>query len=40
MKVFVAGATGAIGRPLVAELGRHGHAVTRLSDRAPQQLAT
>jgi nucleoside-diphosphate-sugar epimerase len=27
MKVFVAGASGAIGRPLVAELVRHGHAV-------------
>jgi nucleoside-diphosphate-sugar epimerase len=31
MKVFVAGATGAIGRPLVAELIRHGHAVTGMT---------
>ena len=29
MKVFVAGATGAIGRPLVTELVRQGHAVIR-----------
>lgn len=31
MKVFVAGATGAIGRPLIAELIRQGHAVTALA---------
>ncbi|HET6327080.1 MAG TPA: NAD(P)-dependent oxidoreductase [Planctomycetaceae bacterium] len=31
MKVFVAGATGAIGRPLIAELVRQGHAVTALA---------
>jgi 2-alkyl-3-oxoalkanoate reductase len=31
MTVFVAGATGAIGRPLVAELVRQGHAVTGLT---------
>jgi len=31
MKVFVAGATGAIGRPLVAELVRQGHAVTGMT---------
>src|SRR3954462_15766618 len=31
MNVFVAGASGAIGRPLVAELIRRGHAVTGMS---------
>lgn len=31
MKVFVAGATGAIGRPLIAELVRKGHAVTGMT---------
>src|SRR4051794_18502896 len=31
MKVFVAGATGAIGRPLVAELVRQGHAITGMT---------
>src|SRR5262249_30674800 len=31
MRVFVAGATGAIGRPLIAELVRRGHAVTGMT---------
>ena len=31
MIVFVAGATGAIGRPLIAELVRRGHAVTGMT---------
>ena len=31
MKVFVAGATGAIGRPLIAELIRQGHRVTGMT---------
>jgi nucleoside-diphosphate-sugar epimerase len=31
MNVFVAGASGAIGRPLIAELVRHGHAVTGMT---------
>jgi nucleoside-diphosphate-sugar epimerase len=31
MKVFVAGASGAIGQPLIAELIRHGHAVTGMT---------
>ena len=31
MKVFVAGATGAIGRPLVAKLVRQGHTVTGMT---------
>jgi nucleoside-diphosphate-sugar epimerase len=31
MKVFVAGATGAIGRPLIAELVRQGHEVTGMT---------
>ena len=31
MRVFVAGASGAIGRPLMAELIRQGHAVTGMS---------
>jgi nucleoside-diphosphate-sugar epimerase len=42
MKVFIAGGTGAIGRPLIAELLARGHAVvalTRSSERA-QALAT
>ncbi len=40
MKVFVAGATGAIGRPLIAELIRQGHTVTAMtrSDAASQSL--
>src|SRR5262245_17871655 len=32
MNVFVAGASGAIGRPLVAELVRRGHAVTGMTN--------
>jgi len=41
MKVFVAGASGAIGRPLVAELLKRGHEVTGLtsSDRGAEALA-
>ena len=31
MKIFVAGASGAIGQPLVAELLRQGHAVTGMT---------
>ena len=31
MRVLVAGATGAIGRPLVAALNAHGHAVAGLT---------
>jgi nucleoside-diphosphate-sugar epimerase len=31
MNVFVAGASGTIGRPLVAELVRRGHAVTGMT---------
>jgi uncharacterized protein YbjT (DUF2867 family) len=31
MRVLVAGATGAIGRPLVAALSAHGHAVAGLT---------
>jgi nucleoside-diphosphate-sugar epimerase len=31
MKVFVAGASGAIGQPLIAELMRQGHTVTGMS---------
>jgi nucleoside-diphosphate-sugar epimerase len=31
MRIFVAGASGAIGRPLIAELIRQGHAVTGMS---------
>src|SRR6185437_9829706 len=31
MNVFVAGASGAIGRPLIAELVRRGHAVTGMT---------
>jgi 2-alkyl-3-oxoalkanoate reductase len=34
MRVFVAGASGAIGRPLVAELIRQGHQVTGITRRA------
>ena len=34
MRVFVAGASGAIGRPLVAELIREGHQVIGISRRA------
>ena len=41
MNVFVAGASGAIGRPLVAELIRRGHAVTGMtrSDAGAKALA-
>lgn len=41
MKVFVAGASGAIGRPIVAELLRRGHEVTGLtsSERGAAELA-
>jgi nucleoside-diphosphate-sugar epimerase len=41
MKIFIAGATGVIGRPLVAELIRQGHTVTALSRSAAssQRLA-
>jgi len=40
MKIFVAGASGAIGQPLVAELIRQGHAVTGLthSDAGAERL--
>ena len=41
MKIFIAGGTGAIGRPLIAQLLAKGHAVvalTRSSERA-QELA-
>ncbi len=40
MKVFIAGATGAIGRPLVAQLLKAGHAVVGMArdDKAAQQL--
>jgi nucleoside-diphosphate-sugar epimerase len=31
MRVFVAGASGAIGRPLIAELIRRGHTVTGMT---------
>ena len=31
MKIFVAGASGAIGQPLIAELIRQGHTVTGIS---------
>lgn len=31
MKIFVAGASGAIGKPLIAELIRQGHTVTAMS---------
>src|SRR6185312_5196216 len=42
MNVFVAGASGAIGRPLVAELIRRGHAVTGMtrSDAGATALAS
>jgi nucleoside-diphosphate-sugar epimerase len=41
MKVFIAGATGVIGRPLVTELIKQGHAVTALSrsEAGSQRLA-
>src|SRR5687768_11247370 len=41
MNVFVAGASGAIGRPLIAELVRRGHAVTGMtrSDAGARALA-
>ncbi len=41
MNVFVAGASGAIGRPLIAELVRRGHAVTGMtrSDAGAKALA-
>lgn len=32
MNIFVAGASGAIGRPLLAELVRRGHAVTGMTN--------
>ncbi len=32
MNIFVAGASGAIGRPLLAELVRQGHAVTGMTN--------
>src|SRR6185312_15403004 len=40
MKIFVAGASGAIGHPLVAELIRQGHAVTGMthSDAGAERL--
>lgn len=40
MRVFVAGATGAIGKPLVAELLRSGHSVVGLarSERGLREL--
>jgi 2-alkyl-3-oxoalkanoate reductase len=31
MRIFAAGATGAIGRPLIAELVRQGHTVTAMA---------
>jgi NAD(P)-dependent dehydrogenase (short-subunit alcohol dehydrogenase family) len=31
MRVFVAGASGAIGQPLITELGRQGHTVTGMT---------
>jgi 2-alkyl-3-oxoalkanoate reductase len=39
MKVFVAGATGAIGQPLIAELVRLGHTVTAMTHSAGNQSA-
>ncbi|MGD0072990.1 MAG: NAD(P)-dependent oxidoreductase [Candidatus Binataceae bacterium] len=41
MKIFVAGASGAIGQPLIAELVRRGHTVTSMthSDRGARLLA-
>lgn len=41
MKIFIAGASGAIGQPLVAELLRHGHTVTGMtrSDAGAERLA-
>ena len=36
MKIFVAGATGAIGRPLIAKLLAKGHSVVALS-RSPEK---
>jgi 2-alkyl-3-oxoalkanoate reductase len=40
MKIFVAGASGAIGQPLVAELIRQGHTVTGMthSDAGAERL--
>ena len=38
MRVFVAGATGAIGRPLVAQLLAAGHEVTGMT-RSPERAA-
>jgi 2-alkyl-3-oxoalkanoate reductase len=35
MRIFVAGATGAIGQPLIAELVRQGHAVTGMTRSGP-----
>ena len=37
MKIFVAGGTGAIGRPLIAELLAKGHALVALT-RSPKKL--
>ena len=37
MKIFVAGASGAIGQPLVAELIRKGHTVTGMKRAPPWQ---
>ena len=36
MKIFIAGGTGAIGRPLIAELLAKGHAVVALT-RSPEK---
>ena len=36
MKIFVAGGTGAVGRPLIAELRAKGHALVALT-RSPEQ---
>jgi len=37
MKVFVAGASGAIGQPLIAELIRKGHTVTGMTHSEPER---
>jgi uncharacterized protein YbjT (DUF2867 family) len=37
MKIFVAGGTGAIGRPLIAKLLAKGHALVALT-RSPEKL--
>ena len=36
MKVIISGASGLIGKPLVANLRKHGHEVVQLVRRAPQ----